>query len=411
MADVTSPEAETHIDEEREYTRRVLEPSRPFRLRVEREVAARLRGEHQTLSPEQQQRRWSQLQQAHPEAVASVLAEIDADDTPELMHGYWLYSRGSRPGGGREVEPSEAASVAESAYSSTSEVEVEGSGDGEQDEEVDASTLLLRRRNVEGASEEVLVDFSKLAGPTGGYAHVSSTAVSPDGELLVATIDTTGSEVYRARFVHIASGVELLGETIPSVCRVAWAGAGARQAQAQAQAQGQPQADAQHSRKRPRPWRRRRQHSQYAAADPTQALTAQAIAAASGSAAGRTVYYTVPDRGTNIATRVYRRCLGRRQGARGRDELVYAESERGAVLDVVSCKDGTYLTININTKTRSEVWILDSHDAKAKPRLVHKREQGLQYFMEHNKVPSCCIVWVLLCCCSMYPPVPCVAPV
>ena len=84
------------------------------------------------------------------------------------------------------------------------------------------------------------------------------------------------------------------------------------------------------------------------------------------------------------------------------DILVYFEPDPAFAVDVATTKDGRLLTINVNSRDTSEVWLIDEsvEDAFAsnttraasgmqgqghapKLRLVAPRNAGTRYFVEH----------------------------
>jgi hypothetical protein len=88
------------------------------------------------------------------------------------------------------------------------------------------------------------------------------------------------------------------------------------------------------------------------------------------------------------ACRVYRRVLGT---PIANDVLVYEEADAQWFVDVGASKDGALVTINCNNRVTSEVRLVRCADVTAEPILVHPRQEGVQYFIEHNKVwPGFC---------------------
>ncbi|XP_006014802.2 prolyl endopeptidase-like isoform X1 [Alligator sinensis] len=65
-------------------------------------------------------------------------------------------------------------------------------------------------------------------------------------------------------------------------------------------------------------------------------------------------------------------------------ELVYTEQDPRFFVDICCTKDRRFLTINSNSKTTSEVWLVDcSHPFKS-PVLVQQRTKGVIYHIEHR---------------------------
>jgi oligopeptidase B len=82
--------------------------------------------------------------------------------------------------------------------------------------------IFCRRRGSLKAREEVLLDENALAGKR-SYSHVGVRQVSPDGNILAYTWDTTGGEWYTLRLKDLRTG-RLLSDRIDSVnYEVEWA--------------------------------------------------------------------------------------------------------------------------------------------------------------------------------------------
>src|SRR6202166_4380373 len=78
-----------------------------------------------------------------------------------------------------------------------------------------------RRRDVEGAPEELLLDLNALA-EGHSFLGLGSFEVSDDNELLAYSTDTTGFRQYTLQIKKLSSG-ETLGERFERVTSVAWA--------------------------------------------------------------------------------------------------------------------------------------------------------------------------------------------
>lgn len=105
---------------------------------------------------------------------------------------------------------------------------------------------------------------------------------------------------------------------------------------------------------------------------------------------------------TKRAHQVYRRVLGT---PLTEDVLVFEEPNPQWFVDVTLTKDNQLICINSNDRVSSEVRILDSSRPFESPLLVHPRETGVQYFVEHNRVStstrtSCNLVDGLCACCT-----------
>lgn len=64
-------------------------------------------------------------------------------------------------------------------------------------------------------------------------------------------------------------------------------------------------------------------------------------------------------------------------------ERVFEEPNPAIFVDVSQTKDGHYILINCNSKTSSEIHVLESHDVHATPQLMRPREPNTLYFLEH----------------------------
>ncbi|NWY26790.1 PPCEL protein, partial [Pheucticus melanocephalus] len=66
-------------------------------------------------------------------------------------------------------------------------------------------------------------------------------------------------------------------------------------------------------------------------------------------------------------------------------KLVYTEQDARFFVDLYCTKDRRFLTINSNSKTTSEVWLVDCRHPFESPALVQARTTGLIYHIEHRK--------------------------
>ncbi|XP_039213665.1 prolyl endopeptidase-like isoform X2 [Crotalus tigris] len=64
--------------------------------------------------------------------------------------------------------------------------------------------------------------------------------------------------------------------------------------------------------------------------------------------------------------------------------LVYTESDARYFVDLYRTKDKHFITINSNSKTTSEVWLVDCRRPFKSPVLVQKRTQNIIYHVEHR---------------------------
>ncbi|KAL2306038.1 hypothetical protein Nmel_003939 [Mimus melanotis] len=66
-------------------------------------------------------------------------------------------------------------------------------------------------------------------------------------------------------------------------------------------------------------------------------------------------------------------------------KLVYTEQDSRFFVDLYCTKDRRFLTINSNSKTSSEVWLVDCRHPFEPPALVQARTPGVIYHIEHRK--------------------------
>ena len=66
------------------------------------------------------------------------------------------------------------------------------------------------------------------------------------------------------------------------------------------------------------------------------------------------------------------------------DVLVFQEHDIGFFVGISRLQSGRYAEISVHDHETSESWLIDLHDANAKPFLVAAREAGVQYDVEHH---------------------------
>ncbi|XP_057543119.1 uncharacterized protein LOC130821389 [Amaranthus tricolor] len=66
------------------------------------------------------------------------------------------------------------------------------------------------------------------------------------------------------------------------------------------------------------------------------------------------------------------------------DKVVFTEDDSRFCVDITCTKDGKFVTINSNSRSSSEVYIIDAAYPFDSLRRVHKRVDGVQYFLEHH---------------------------
>ncbi|KAH7688999.1 Peptidase S9A prolyl oligopeptidase protein, partial [Dioscorea alata] len=78
------------------------------------------------------------------------------------------------------------------------------------------------------------------------------------------------------------------------------------------------------------------------------------------------------------------RVFGRKLGTDVVDDLLFTENDLSCYVDITSTKDRKFITINSNSRTSSEVYVMDATNYKNGLTLVRKRVPGVQYFLEHH---------------------------
>ncbi|XP_072491819.1 prolyl endopeptidase-like isoform X1 [Notamacropus eugenii] len=71
-------------------------------------------------------------------------------------------------------------------------------------------------------------------------------------------------------------------------------------------------------------------------------------------------------------------------GNKKHTECIYTEQDPRFFVDLHCTRDKRFLTINSNSKTTSEVWLVDCHEPWSPPVLVQKRNPGVVYHIEHR---------------------------
>lgn len=82
------------------------------------------------------------------------------------------------------------------------------------------------------------------------------------------------------------------------------------------------------------------------------------------------LYYTTVD-AAGRPSAVHRRRVGAPERT---SRTVFREPDAGRFVDVKRTKSRQYLTVNVNDKSASEVWLVDATDSEAQPELVRPRE-------------------------------------
>lgn len=66
------------------------------------------------------------------------------------------------------------------------------------------------------------------------------------------------------------------------------------------------------------------------------------------------------------------------------EKIIFTENDSKFCVDVTCTKDGKFVTINSNSRTSSEVYVIDAANPFDSLHRVHKRVHGVQYFLEHH---------------------------
>ncbi|XP_043717411.1 protease 2 isoform X2 [Telopea speciosissima] len=92
------------------------------------------------------------------------------------------------------------------------------------------------------------------------------------------------------------------------------------------------------------------------------------------------LFYTV----SNETQRPYRVLCTRLGSGMMDPNLIFTESDSSCCVDIASTKDGKFITVNSNSRTSSEVYVIDATNPQNVLQRVRKRVPGVQYFLEHH---------------------------
>ncbi|XP_050372148.1 uncharacterized protein LOC126790059 isoform X1 [Argentina anserina] len=153
-----------------------------------------------------------------------------------------------------------------------------------------------------------------------GYVHVGTCRISPDHHFLAYTLDIKGNEQFILQIKDLRRGCIIPKVQINGVVSLAWA------------------------------------------------------------EDSSTLFYTLSDENQ----RPYR-VLCSKLGSDDMDDItVFTESDSSFCVDITSTKDSKFITINSNSRTSSEVYLIDSANPLGGSHKVWKRVPGVQYFLEHH---------------------------
>eukprot|EP00742_Colponemidia_sp_Colp-10_P008004 GILJ01008636.1.p1 GENE.GILJ01008636.1~~GILJ01008636.1.p1 ORF type:complete len:776 (+),score=84.22 GILJ01008636.1:21-2348(+) len=95
---------------------------------------------------------------------------------------------------------------------------------------------------------------------------------------------------------------------------------------------------------------------------------------------GQSIFYTVPD----SLRRPYKVMQHRLGTPVSEDRCLLEEFDDSFFVDLHMMKDMRYLSINLNSKTTGEVYLLDMAESNPNPILVERRQPGIEYYLEHR---------------------------
>ncbi|KNA12521.1 hypothetical protein SOVF_124890 isoform A [Spinacia oleracea] len=107
-------------------------------------------------------------------------------------------------------------------------------------------------------------------------------------------------------------------------------------------------------------------------------IKADAVVSLAWAQGGSALFYTVADNNQ----RPYR-VLCTEMGSNV-DRIVFTESDSRFCVDITCTKDGKFVTINSNSRSSSEVYVIEADNPFDSLQRVNKRVKGVQYFLEHH---------------------------
>ncbi|XP_058183759.1 uncharacterized protein LOC131301459 [Rhododendron vialii] len=153
-----------------------------------------------------------------------------------------------------------------------------------------------------------------------GYVNVGTCRVSPNHNFLAYTLDTTGGENFMLQIKDLTTLHNIPKSRVDGVVSLAWA------------------------------------------------------------QDGRTLFYTKSDENQR-PNRVLCAKLGSYSLV---DVQVFTEDDSSYCVDITSTKDGKFITVNSNSRTSSEVYVIDASNPQDGLRRLCKRVPGVQFFVEHH---------------------------
>lgn len=153
-----------------------------------------------------------------------------------------------------------------------------------------------------------------------GYVNIGTCRVSPNHKFLAYTLDTTGRECYILQVKDLQSGSVVPRFRVDGVFSLAWA------------------------------------------------------------QDGSTLFYTLIDENQ----RSYRVQYAKLGSDFVDDVPLYTETDASFNVDITSTKDGKFITVNSNSWSSSEVYVIDATNLKDGLQRFHKRVPGVRCFLEHH---------------------------
>ncbi|XP_060669574.1 uncharacterized protein LOC107429092 [Ziziphus jujuba] len=153
-----------------------------------------------------------------------------------------------------------------------------------------------------------------------GYVHVGTCRVSPDHNFLAYALDITGSEQFMLQIKDLRSGCIVPKLQVNGVVSVAWAQDGC------------------------------------------------------------SLFYTQSDENQRPCRVFYSKL----ESGNMDSFPVFTESDSSFCVDITSTKDGKFITVNSNSRTSSEVYIIDASNPLVGMQRIRERVSGVQYFLEHH---------------------------
>ena len=176
--------------------------------------------------------------------------------------------------------------------------------------------------------EQVLLDVNRLAEGK-PYMAVGSLAISPDGNLLAYSTDSTGFRQYTLRLRDLRTGEDL--------------------------------------------------------ADPDFPNPVERVGSLTWAADSRTLFYSTEDATTKRQDRIYRHTLG---APSVEDALIFHEPDERFNVGVGKTRDGLYLMLEAGSHTANEYRFLSAADPTGEFRLIAPRVDDQEYYPDHRSSPE-----------------------